>query len=160
MCCKSTSRVNTIQEAMKYQYGKVEIGMPVFMDDTAAVATTDDIRKGIQNCSRMEIEEKMIYGPKKTKYMVINTLKEPEEVIEEREKEEVVQETDIYKYLGMVINKSGNLKDHILELNIKFEVINREISAIGAKHQVGKEEIRVKLKIYETCLMPAKQSRK
>ena len=27
MCCASKSRVNTIQEAVKYQYGKVEIGM-------------------------------------------------------------------------------------------------------------------------------------
>ena len=57
---------------MKYQYGKVEIGMPVFMDDIAAVGKVDDIRKGIQNCRRMEIEKKMIYGLKKTKYMVIN----------------------------------------------------------------------------------------
>ena len=55
----------------------------------------------------------------------------------------------------MIINKSGNLKDRILELNKKCEVINREISAIWAKHQVGKEEIRVKIKLYETCLMPA-----
>ena len=84
-----------------------------------------------------------------------NTGKEPEEVIEERVKEGIVQETDIYKYLGMIINKSGNLKDHILELNRKCKVINREITAIGAKHQVGKEEIRVKLQLYETCLMPA-----
>ena len=67
----------------------------------------------------------------------------------------MVQKTDIYKCLGMVINKSGNLKDHILELNRKCVVINREINAIGAKHQVGKEEIRVKLKLYETCLMQA-----
>ena len=155
MCCASTSRVNEIQEAVKYQYGKVEIGMPVFMDDIAAVGTADNIRKGIQNCRRMEIEKKMIYGLKKTKYMVINTGKEPEEVIEERVKEGIVQETDIYKYLGMVINKLGNLKDHILELNRKCEVINREINAIGAKHQVGKEGIRVKLKLYETCLMQA-----
>ena len=80
---------------------------------------------------------------------------EPEEVIEERVKEKIVQETEIYKYLEMVINKSWNLKDHILELNKKFEVINREISSVGAKHQVGKEEIRVKLKLYDTCLMPA-----
>ena len=54
----------------------------------------------------------------------------------------------------MVINKLGNLKDHILELDRKCEVINREMSAVGAKHQVGKEEIRVKLKLY-VCLMPA-----
>ena len=35
----------------------------------------------------METENKMIYGFKKTKYMVINMGKEPEEVIEERVKE-------------------------------------------------------------------------
>ena len=46
----------------------------------------------------------------------------------------------------MVINKSGNLKDHTLELNGKCEVINREISAIRPKQWVGKEEMRVKLK--------------
>ena len=36
----------------------------------------------------------MIHGLKKTKYMVINTGMEPEEVIEERVKEGLVQETD------------------------------------------------------------------
>ena len=35
----------------------------------------------------------MIYGLKKTKYMVINTGKEPEEVVEERMKEGIIQET-------------------------------------------------------------------
>ena len=38
----------------------------------------------------------------------------------------------------------------MLELNRKCEVIHREINAIGAKHQVGKKEVRVKLKLYET----------
>ena len=54
----------------------------------------------------------------------------------------------------MVISKLGNLKDHILELNRKFEVINREISSIRPKDKVGKEVIRVKRKLFETCLMP------
>ena len=54
----------------------------------------------------------------------------------------------------MVINKSGKLKDHILKLNRKFELMKTEISVIGAKHQVGKEKIRVKPKLFETCLMP------
>ena len=62
---------------MKYQYGKVEIGIPVFMNDIAAVGTADNIKKEIQNCKGMEIEKKMIYGLKKAKYMDINTGKEP-----------------------------------------------------------------------------------
>ena len=40
---------------------------------------------------------------------------------EDRVKEGIVQETDFYKYLGMVINKLGNLKDHILEFIRKCE---------------------------------------
>ena len=42
--------------------GKVEVGMSVFMDDIAAVGTADNIKKGIKNCRRIEIEKKMIYG--------------------------------------------------------------------------------------------------
>ena len=33
--------------------------------------------------------------------------------------------------------------------------MSRETDAIGAKNQVGKEEIRVKLKLFDTCLMTA-----
>ena len=47
------------------------------------------------------------------------------------------------------------LTEHIKELNTRCDIINREIYAIGAKTQVGKEEVRVKLKLFETCLMPA-----
>ena len=155
MCWAPTSSVNEIQEAVKYQYGKVEKGMSVLMDGIASVETADNIRKAIQNYGRMEIEKKMIYGLNKTKYMVIKTGKGQEEVIEGRVKEGIVQETDIYKYLGLVINKLGNLKDHILGLNRKYEAINREINATEAKHQVGKEEIIVKFKLYEICLMPS-----
>ena len=57
MCCASTSRVNKIQDPVKYHYGKVEIGIPVFMDDLSAVGTADNIRKGVQNCSIIEIEK-------------------------------------------------------------------------------------------------------
>ena len=39
--------------------------------------------------------------------MVINTGKKPEQAIQEKVKEGIVQEADIYKNLGMVINKTG-----------------------------------------------------
>ena len=55
----------------------------------------------------------------------------------------------------MTISTDGQLTEHIKKLNSRCDIINREISAIGAKTQVGKEEVRVKLKLFETCLMPA-----
>ena len=85
----------------------------------------------------MEIEKKMVHGLKKTKYLMINTVKELEEgenVIKGRAKEAIVQERDIFEYVGMVISKSENFKDDTIQLKRKYEVINREISGIREKH--------------------------
>ena len=69
---ESRGNSRAIQESVKYQYGKVELGMPVFMDDIAAVGKADNIRKGIRNCRRMVIKKNDMQT-KKTKYIVINT---------------------------------------------------------------------------------------
>ena len=56
----------------------------------------------------------------------------------------------------MVINSEGNLKDHIRQVEtIKTNNISREIKAVRSKSQVGSEEMKVKIKLFETCLMPA-----
>ena len=54
MCCATTSRVNNIGETIQYSYGKVDIGMSVYMDDIAAAEGIAEIRKGIRNCTKME----------------------------------------------------------------------------------------------------------
>ena len=90
-----------IQENERGKYSKEKIGMSAFMDGIAAVGTADNIRKGIQNCRMMAIEKKIIYGLRETKYMVINTGKKLKKAKEETVKERVVQETNMYKYLGI-----------------------------------------------------------
>ena len=77
------------------------------------------------------------------------------EEINETVKAGRIERTDKCKYLGITISTDGQLTEHIKELNTRCDIINREICAIGAKTQVGKEEVRVKLKLFETCLMPA-----
>ena len=51
--------------------------------------------------------------------------------------------------------REGNIEEHIKIIARKCETISREIDARGAKNKVGKEEIRVKLQLVETCLMTA-----
>ena len=155
MCCAETSTVNSIGEEVKYSYGKINIGMPVYMDDIATAGKAEHIRKGIKNCARMEKEKKKSFGLKKTKYMIVKTGREEEEEINEAVKAGRIQRTDKCKYLGVTISTDGQLTEHIKELNSTCDTINREISAIGVKTQVGKEEVRVKFKLFETCLMPA-----
>ena len=48
--------------------------------------------------------------------------------------------------IGMVINNSENLKDHIIELNRKIAAINGEIIRVGVKHQVRKKKLELSLK--------------
>ena len=155
MCCATTSKVNNIGEIVQYSYGKVDIGMSVYMDDIAAAGGIAEIRKGIGNCAKMEKEKKTRYGLQKTKYMMVKLGKEREEIIQEKVKSGAVQKTEMYHYLGITVNKEGNLEQHIKVIARKCEIISREIDAIGAKYQVGKEEIRVKLKLFDTCLMAA-----
>ena len=64
MCCVETSTVNSIGEKVKYRYGKINIGMLVFLDDIATAGKANHIRKGINNCSRMEKEKKISFGLK------------------------------------------------------------------------------------------------
>ena len=87
--------------------------------------------------------------------MMVKTGKEREEIVPEKVKSGPVQKTEIYCYLGKTINEEGNLEEHIKVIARKCETIRREIDAMWAKNQVGKEEIKVKLKLFETCLMTA-----
>ena len=85
--------------------------------------------------------------------MMVKTGKEREEILQEKIKSRAVQKTETYHYLGITINEKGNLEQHIEVIEKKCETISREKDAIGTKNQVGKEETRIKLKLFDTCLM-------
>ena len=54
-----------------------------------------------------------------------------------------------------MLNKEGNLKEHIKETKSKAERIISKINEILSKQNVGQEDIRVKIKLFETCLITA-----
>ena len=54
-----------------------------------------------------------------------------------------------------MLNKEGNLKEHIKETESKAERIISKINEILSKQNVGQEDIRVKIKLFETCLITA-----
>ena len=87
--------------------------------------------------------------------MTIRTGREKQEQIEEEVKEGKIDEVATYSYLGIMLNKEGNLKQHIKETESKASRIIREVNGISSKQNVGQEEIRVKIKLFETCLILA-----
>ena len=87
--------------------------------------------------------------------MRVKTGKEREEIAGQDVKLERVHETETCQHLRITINKERNIEEQNKKIKKKCEVISREIDVIGTKNQVGKEEIKVKLKLFETCLMTA-----
>ena len=61
ICCAQISAVNSIGEEVKYSYGKINIGMPVFMDDIVTAGKAEHIMKGINNCKDGKGKENKIY---------------------------------------------------------------------------------------------------
>ena len=110
---------------------------------------------GMRKCAKMEVQKKMKYSLDKTKYMVIRTGKEMEEDVSEQVKAGNIKKYKRSIYLGITVNEEENLKGDIEELKQKCEAISREAETIGSKNQVGKEEIKVQLKLFEPCFMPA-----
>ena len=90
MITVKTSQVNNGKETVNYQYRKIQIGIPVFMDDILAARSHKEVIQTISNCEEMEEEQKFTYGLKKTKYMVINTgSNEGKEIFEQVEARQI-----------------------------------------------------------------------
>ena len=147
ICGSEVDQINKINEVVAVPYGpEVFIGMPEYVDDVSTIGEVEDIKKGIRNCRHME-KYKFNYGLDKTKYMVIKTGIEQPEAVEEKVKEGLVQETKEYKYVGLFVNEKGNLSTHLEFLRGKARICMKELMRIGHEANVGKEALRVKLKL-------------
>ena len=75
--------------------------------------------------------------------------------VKENAKSVTVPKTETYQYLRITMKEGGNLEEQIKVIARKCDKIRREIDSLGAKNQVRKVEIKVKLKLLDTCLMIA-----
>ena len=80
---------------------------------------------------------------------------EKQKQIEKEVKEGKIDELDTYSYLGMMLNKVRDLKEHIKETENKASKRMKEVNGISSKQNKGQEDIRVKIKLFETSLVPA-----
>ena len=155
LCCVVTDQVNCIGESQIGSIGRHKIGILVFVDDVMSAGVPENARRTIRSLNEMEIKKKVRYGLKKTNYMVIDTGKEADEVIDEKVKAGVVPETNKYRYVGVWVNKQGNLGLH-LEMkgnDIKGEVAG--LKSIANYYNVGGTFVNARLELYESCIIPS-----
>lgn len=120
-----------------------------------SAGSAEDIRKAIRNCKAMETLKKFTYGLKKTKYMVFNTGREKEEVIEEEVKAGKVNKTEEYKYVGFNVDGKGNCQHHIRKKGKKIKGQVTAIKSIANYSNVGAAFVIVRLLLYVLCIIPS-----
>ena len=142
MCCAETSAVNSIGEEVKYSYGKINIGIPVFMDDIATAGKAEHIRKGIKNCARMEREKKISFGLKKTKYMIVKTGRE-EKKLNETVQAGRIKRTVKCKCPGMTISTDGQLTENIKNLTVDVTLSTKKYVQKEQNHKQRKRKLEL-----------------
>ena len=85
--------------------------------------------------------------------MIINKeLNNEGEVFEQLERGIVKREVD-YKYMGIKVNESGNLQDHLNSMENKIKSAISQVFSLGSPYQVGEEFVTCRIELFTKCIM-------
>ena len=155
LCCISTDQINKIGETQERCLGKEYMAILIFVDDVMSAGNPNDARKAIRNFREMEDMKKFTYGLKKTKYMVMKTGKEKEEIIDEEVNSGKVSRTVEYKYVGFHINEDGNCLHHIEKKSQQIEGQITALKSIANHYNLGPVFVQVRIELYNSCIIPS-----
>ena len=153
LCCVSIDQINKVGENQERNIGREYLAIIIFVDDVMSAGNPGEARKTIRNCREMEELKKVTYGLKKTQYMIMNTGREKEEIIEEEVGLGLVTRTPEYKYMGFHVNEEGNCRFHIEK---KGNQISGQVTALKSLVnycKVGPKFLLVRLEMYESCIV-------
>ena len=153
LCCVSTDQINKIGECQQRNLGKEYMAILIFVDDVMSAGNAEEARKAIRNFKEMEDLKKFTYGLKKTKYMIMNTGKEKEEVIDEEVGLGKITRTKEYKYVGFHLDEKGNCLHHIDTKSNKTAGQINANKSIANRTNVGNSFLAVRLELYESCFV-------
>ena len=65
-----------------------------------------------------------------------------------------LENTSKYKYLGMIINNKGNLKDHIEQTKGKVEAAIQTVMVLAGNQEFNSIKVEIIWKIIKACIIP------
>ena len=155
MCCVTTDSINRIGEDCTSAIGNVLYGILGYVDDVLGAGTAEKIRTCIRNMRRLEILKKYTFGMDKTKYMIIETGKEEDEIIEEEVEGGLVERTEEHEYLGFWVNESGDCELQIQKKDKKLKGEVSTIRSLACVWNVGSMYFCIRLFLFEACIVPS-----
>ena len=129
-----------------------KIACLLWMDDVVLIETSEEnAQKLLDQTDHTSKKYHIEFGMPKTKVQHIGRKKEK---IELEIDGKPIDETDKYTYLGEVINKNMNLKDHIKNIGGKVEAAYQTIIAIAEDQNFKNIKMSCIWKLVKTCIIP------
>ena len=158
LCAISTDKVNSISRKTVTLIRDVVIESVIFVDDIMFPSSRKEgIEKAIGNCNSLETLKKFTFSvkPEKSGILTISGKKKDQGVdIKGKLGNGLVKKTSEYKYLGEWYNEKGNNDLSIQKRKEKVDYMLHEILRYGNKEKVGNMALEVRIKIYETVVVP------
>ena len=158
LCAISTDKVNSISRKTVTLLRDVAIESVIFVDDIMFPSTRKEgIETAIGNCHSLETLKKFTFSVRSDKSGILTiggTKKDREIEFKGKLGNGLVNKTKEYKYLGEWYNEKGNNDLSIQKRKEKVDYMLHEILRYGDKEKVGNMALEVRIKIYETVVVP------
>ena len=158
LCSIVTDRINQISRKTITLIRNIEIEALIYVDDIMfPTSKKESVEKMIGNFRSMEELKKFTFSPNPTKSAILkmeNRRKKQKENINTKVKKGEISMVKEYKYLGEWFNEKGTKEENIERRKKKVKFFLKEVRRYGDEGKVGNLALEVRLKIYETVVVP------
>jgi hypothetical protein len=148
LCCASTGKINENLDEEEIVYPTVAVQATTYVDDIKGGGARRFVKAVMENCKDKENEKLWEFSTDKSKWMCIANRKEVED-IDIQVRQGKIGKTDVYKYVGNMVNNKGNMDDQLAYMEGKIGGIIREGKKMCCRSRIGKAEIEAKRLVYE-----------
>ena len=153
--CTSTGKINEGLDIEKVLYTEVRLHAITFVDDINSNGGKEVVEGVMRNCAEKENEKMWEFSTSKTNWMCQHNRRRNIENIEVRVKQGLIERTEVYKYLGNMLNEKGNMDDQLIYMEGKTRGVIKSTNNICHWSKVGKYEIEANKLLYNQQIVPA-----
>jgi hypothetical protein len=131
---------------------ETKLGCLLWMDDVVLIAKDEkDMQEMLEITNTIARKYHLKFGAEKSKYMALGRRK-PDGPLKMGQM--LIEPTENYKYLGITLNRAGNLKDHIRSVKSKMEGAYQTTISICENNNLRGIQLDSVWKLVQSCIEP------
>ena len=158
LCGIVTDRINQVSRKNVTLIRNIEIESLIFVDDIMfPTSTKEGVERAVGNFKSMEELKKFTFSTDPSKSAILeigNKRKRQKDSITTKVKKGELAMLKEYKYLGEWFEAKGTREYNMEKRNKKVQYLLKEIKKYGDEGKVGTLALEVRVKIYETVVIP------